>query len=97
LPQPIGRLALGTNLARNHGPPPGIAVIWCGWTRLTNLNVSLTPELTGFIAARIASCRGQTASEVIQAGLRRLERSELREGKAAPRPGTAEPRRREGA
>jgi len=57
----------------------------------TSLNVSLTPELERFIAARVASGRYQTASEVVRAALRLLEQSEAREagpgsqGAAAPR------------
>ena len=38
-----------------------------------SLNVSLTPELVGFIAAQVKSGRYQTASEVVRAGLRLLE------------------------
>ncbi len=50
----------------------------------TSLNVSLTPELERFITARVASGRYQTASEVVRAALRLLERSEVREGGPAP-------------
>jgi antitoxin ParD1/3/4 len=42
----------------------------------TTLNVSLTPELEAFIAARVASGRYQSASEVVRAGLRLLETEE---------------------
>jgi antitoxin ParD1/3/4 len=42
----------------------------------TSLNVSLTPALEQFIAEQVASGRYQTASEVVRAGLRLLERTE---------------------
>ncbi|MBB2965218.1 type II toxin-antitoxin system ParD family antitoxin [Methylobacterium sp. R2-1] len=41
-----------------------------------SLNVSLTPELSEFIAVRVASGRYQSASEVVRAGLWLLERDE---------------------
>lgn len=41
-----------------------------------SLNVSLTPELTEFISVRVASGRYHSASEVVRAGLRLLERDE---------------------
>jgi antitoxin ParD1/3/4 len=44
-------------------------------TRST-LNVSLTPELEGFIESRVASGRYQTASEVVREALRLLELQE---------------------
>jgi antitoxin ParD1/3/4 len=40
------------------------------------LNVSLTPDLSEFIAVRVASGRYQSASEVVRAGLRLMERDE---------------------
>ena len=43
----------------------------------TTLNVSLPVELGSFIAAKIASGRYASASEVVRAGLRLLEASEL--------------------
>lgn len=39
-------------------------------------NVSLTPELDSFVAGRIASGRYRTASEVVRAALRCLEKEE---------------------
>jgi antitoxin ParD1/3/4 len=42
----------------------------------TTLNVSLPVELGNFIAAKIASGRYASASEVVRAGLRLLETSE---------------------
>ena len=44
-----------------------------------NLNVSLTAHLCDFIADQVASGRFRTASEVVRAALRLLER----DGKAA--------------
>jgi antitoxin ParD1/3/4 len=41
-----------------------------------SLNVSLTPELTRFITSQVASGRCQTASEVVRAAPRLLEREE---------------------
>lgn len=61
----------------------------------TSLNVSLTPELERFITDRVASGRYQTASEVVRAGLRLLERTEPRQdeplqpGTVPQRPGRA--------
>ena len=43
----------------------------------TSLNVSLTPALEQFIAERVSSGRYQTASEVVRAGLRLLEQTEV--------------------
>ena len=43
-------------------------------TRRAALNVSLTPELVAFVAAQVASGRYASASEVVRAGLRCLER-----------------------
>jgi antitoxin ParD1/3/4 len=41
-----------------------------------SLNVSLTPELTAYIADQVASGRYRSASEVVRAGLRLLQRDE---------------------
>jgi antitoxin ParD1/3/4 len=42
------------------------------------LNISLTPELERFVAARVESGRYQSASEVVREGLRLLEEREER-------------------
>lgn len=42
----------------------------------SSLNVSLTPELTSYVAAQVASGRYRSASEVIRASLRLLQRDE---------------------
>lgn len=41
------------------------------------MNISLTPELEGFVNSRVSSGRYQSASEVVRAGLRLLEEREL--------------------
>ena len=41
-------------------------------------NISLTPELDSFIAAKIQNGRYENASEVVRAALRTLEREEQR-------------------
>jgi antitoxin ParD1/3/4 len=48
--------------------------------RRAALNVSLTPELLAFVAAQVTSGRYASASEVVRAALRRLER-EAAEGR----------------
>ena len=58
----------------------------------TSLNVSLTPALEPLISEWVSSGRYQTPSEVVRAGLRRLQQTE-----AAHVPATAEaPRPRSG-
>ncbi len=47
-------------------------------TRKT-MNVSLTPELERSVAERVASGRYRTASEVVRAALRMLEKEEKEE------------------
>lgn len=51
------------------------------------LNVSLTPELTAYIAAQVASGRYRSASEVVRASLRLLQRDE--QVATVPRPSPA--------
>jgi antitoxin ParD1/3/4 len=41
-----------------------------------SLNVSLTPEFTAYIAGQVASGRYRSASEVVRASLRLLQRAE---------------------
>ncbi|MCP3959872.1 MAG: type II toxin-antitoxin system ParD family antitoxin [bacterium] len=43
----------------------------------TTLNVSLTPKLSDFVAATVASGRYLSASEVVREGLRLLEEREV--------------------
>lgn len=67
-------------------------------TQRTSLNVSLTPELSAFIAAELSSGRYQTASEVVRAGLRVLQDAErAKPGPAGAVPPRAAPRVREAA
>ena len=42
----------------------------------SSLNVSLTPELTAYVGAQVASGRYRSASEVIRASLRLMQRDE---------------------
>lgn len=77
------------------GPRPGLEKRFPSGCRMaiqrTSLNVSLTPELERFIAARVASGRYQTASEVVRAALRLLEQNEARDG-GRVEPGASGPR-----
>lgn len=41
------------------------------------LNISLTPELEEYVAARVSSGRYQSASEVVRQGLRLLQEQEM--------------------
>ena len=45
-------------------------------TRRAALNVSLTPKLAAFVSAQVASGRCASASEVVRAALRGLERDD---------------------
>ncbi len=49
-----------------------------------SMNVSITPELTAFVAAQLTSGRYKNASEVVRAALRLLEDAEARR-REAPR------------
>jgi antitoxin ParD1/3/4 len=49
------------------------------------LNVSLTEQLCEFVATQVASGRYRTASEVLRAALRSLERELAETGLTAPR------------
>ena len=49
----------------------------------SSLNVSLTPELTSYVAELVASGRFRSASEVLRAALRLLQRDEPIDEKAA--------------
>ena len=51
----------------------------------TSLNVSLTPKLERFIAARVASGHHENASEVVRAGLHLRGQSETRQESPAGR------------
>ncbi len=44
----------------------------------STLNVSLTPELTAFIAAQVETGRYQSASDVVREALRLLEQQDRR-------------------
>lgn len=49
----------------------------------STLNVSLTPELTALIAAKIGTGHYRSASEVVRAALRLLEEQDRREAQAS--------------
>jgi antitoxin ParD1/3/4 len=44
----------------------------------SSLNVSLTPELTAFVAAKVGTGRYRSASEVVREALRLLEQHDQR-------------------
>jgi len=54
------------------------------------MNVSLAPELERFVAGRVASGRYRSASEVVRAALRLLEKEERLGLQASPVPQTPE-------
>ncbi|MFC7556415.1 type II toxin-antitoxin system ParD family antitoxin [Pseudoroseomonas wenyumeiae] len=58
--------------------------------RRASLNVSLTQELTAYIGEQVASGRDRSASEVVRASLRLLQRDEPA-GSAPPSPSPATP------
>jgi antitoxin ParD1/3/4 len=50
-----------------------------------SLNVSLTPELTSYVATLVATGRYRSASEVLRAALRALQRDEPVSAASSPR------------
>jgi len=48
------------------------------WTNVSNMNVSLTPELEKYIRTKVDSGRYLSASEVVREALRLLEQKEKR-------------------
>ncbi|MGI3901448.1 MAG: type II toxin-antitoxin system ParD family antitoxin [Janthinobacterium lividum] len=50
------------------------------------MNVSITPELERSVSARVAAGRYRTASEVVRAALRMLDREEPLDGTRPPAP-----------
>jgi antitoxin ParD1/3/4 len=54
----------------------------------STLNVSLTPELTALIAAKINTGHYRSASEVVRAALRLLDEQDRREGRHEMKPAT---------
>jgi antitoxin ParD1/3/4 len=59
-----------------------------------SISISITPEQDRFVAAKIASGRYQTVSEVFRAALRLLEREEATT--TPEQPMAASPKRRQG-
>lgn len=55
-------------------------------TMRKTMNVSITPELERSVADRVASGRYRTASEVVRAALRLLEKEEPEKPHPGPRP-----------
>jgi antitoxin ParD1/3/4 len=56
----------------------------------STLNVSLTPELTAFIAAKIRTGHYRSASEVVRAALRLLDEQDRRGARHEVQPATGE-------
>jgi antitoxin ParD1/3/4 len=54
----------------------------------STLNVSLTPELTAFIAAKVSTGHYRSASEVVRAALRLLDEQDRREARHDVKPAT---------
>ncbi len=57
------------------------------------MNVSLTPELTQFVQAKVATGHYRSASEVVRAALRLLEHQDRRDGSSNGSAAHAEDRR----
>ena len=57
------------------------------------MNVSLTPELTRFVSAKVATGHYRTASEVVRTALRLLDQQDRRDGSSNGSAAPAEDRR----
>lgn len=62
--------------------------------RPPSLNVSLTRELAAYVGDRVRSGRYRSASEVVRAALRLLQREDPPEGAEPPEPQLPHPRAR---